>query len=166
MKYLFLIIALPLSLFSKTITLNLHYCTTEEERAWGVMNVPYLPEDDGVLFISTTPGFPSFWMFNCLIDLSVAFIDKDKIIQEIHDLKAYPMMMDPKRPIKTLEDLNLYPPEDPVRKFFALHGKQAKHPTLYALEVPIGWFKKHNVNIGDAIIWEENSPVGHIHTKE
>lgn len=139
---------------------HLRISETPEEKAWGLMNCTHLLEDEGMLFIYETPCYTSFWMFNCYINLSVAFMDDQGVIQEIYDLKAYPELMDKKRPIKELKDLSLYPEQDPIKQFFSRKGTCSKKPTSYALEVNQGWFQKNHIQVGDRLILDKDSKIG------
>ena len=98
----------------KYIPINLEYAVTAEQRVWGLMQRKDLPQDHGMLFIYPRPQKLKFWMFNCLIDLSIAFLDNNSVITEIRYLKAYPEMMDLERPVINLEDLDKYSYNDPI----------------------------------------------------
>lgn len=139
--------------------LQLRICHNEEEKAWGLMNVCDLKENEGMLFIYDQPQYASFWMFNCYIPLSIAFIDEKGIIQEIHEMQAFPEMMDKKRPVTCLQDLSLYPPNDPILLFFSQHTTDSHVPIKYAIEANAHWFSKHNIHIGDHCRFSEHTAV-------
>lgn len=107
-----------------------------------------LPPDTGMLFHYPSEARHRFWMFNCYFDMSVALFDRNGILREILYLKAYPEMMDPKRPVNTLEDLALYPRKDPIRRFFHSQGVSSRVKARYALEVPRGWFAEKGIGVG------------------
>lgn len=86
------------------------------------------------------------------MDLSVAFLDDNFVIQEIRNLKSYPEKMDPARPVKSLEEMAKYPSDDPVRKFFLSRTVKSTAPTRYFVEMRKGWFTDNDVRAGDRII--------------
>ena len=97
-------------------------------------------------------------MFNCLIDLSLAFLDEDSVITEIRQLKAYPEKMDPKRQVLSLKDLKKYPFFDPILIFFYKNQVSSSKKAQYALEMRSGWFREKGVKVGDRLVWERSSP--------
>lgn len=95
---------------------------SEKEKEYGLMNRTSLPENQGMLFIFDKTQTLSFWMKNTLIDLSIAYIDKDWTIIDIREMKA--------------NDLT------PI---------VSKKPAIFALEANPYWFSKHNIKIGDKV---------------
>ena len=149
--------------FSDRITyFILEFAKTDDELSWGLMQRAQLPENQGMLFIYDKPINAHVWSFNCLIDLSLAFIDGEHVIREIRDLKAYPDKMDPARPVHTIKDLSLYPPNDPIVRYFDVRGITSKVAIRYTLEMNRGWFKQHDVKVGDVVIWDEPTNSGAI----
>lgn len=133
---------------SATITpLTLEHAVSVEELDRGLMERSDLPEDHGMTFSYAKSRHASLWMMNCLIDLSAAFLDENKVIRELYDLKAYPQIKDP--------------------KFFITHSITASFNAKYALEMNKGWFKKHDITPGDVAVWNYPSSSGFIiHTKD
>jgi len=95
---------------------------TEEKRAAGLMFREKLEKNDGMLFVFDTPKKTSFWMYNTVIPLSIAFIDEKGIIMQIEEMK----------------------PKD-------LTPVYSKYDILYALEVNKGWFETNKISIGDVV---------------
>jgi uncharacterized membrane protein (UPF0127 family) len=88
-----------------------------------------MAENEGMLFDLEYPHRVSFWMPNCPLPLSVAYINPDGVIEEIHDLKPF--------------DTNfVYSVSEQVQ--FALETKQ-------------GWFERHNIKPGVAMRSERGS---------
>ncbi|MGA8165402.1 MAG: DUF192 domain-containing protein [Waddliaceae bacterium] len=134
-----LVIGMSTSAMGKEITsLTLEYAVTPSERAEGLMFRPRLPENHGMLFVFTHPQKISLWMLNCLIDLSVAFLDESHVIREIRELRAYPH-------IKSVE-------------FFAERLVTSSFDACYALEMEKGWFEAHGIESGDRLFFRQNSP--------
>lgn len=95
---------------------------SEKEKEYGLMNRNSLPNNQGMLFIFDKTQTLSFWMKNTLIDLSIAYVDKDWKIIDIREMKA--------------NDLT------PII---------SKKPAIFALEANPYWFSKNNIKIGDTI---------------
>lgn len=89
----------------------------------GMMWRTNMPEGEGMLFAFADATPRSFYMKNTYVPLSIAYIDTEGVIQEIHDLQ-------PRH-------------EEPV--------PSAADNIQFCLEVPQGWFKRHNVVPGTAV---------------
>ena len=94
------------------------------EQAKGLMYRTTLGENRGMLFVYPDERELSFWMKDTLIPLSIAFIDSERRIIDIQDMKP-------------LDD------EPP-------HYVSAE-PAQYALEVNQGFFEKGGVKVGDRV---------------
>ncbi len=99
------------------------------ERSQGLMNRTKLAQDQGMLFIFDQPQKLSFWMKDTFIPLSIAYLDANKTVKEIHQMKAQKMM-------EKNQDLSGYPSQCLCQ---------------YALEVNQGWFKKNKIKVGDQV---------------
>jgi uncharacterized protein len=86
----------------------------------GMMFRTNLAENAGMLFVRPVPERASFWMMNCPLPLSAAYIDPEGVILEIHDLH----------------------PNDTNSVFSASDRVQ------FVLETSQGWFGRHNVTPG------------------
>ena len=95
---------------------------TDEERANGFMRRKKIPDGTGMLFLFSSDQMLSFWMKDTPHALSIAYIDANGIIRNIFDMTPYSTA--------------------PIHS--TVHVR-------YVLEVPQGWFKKVNVNVGDAL---------------
>ncbi|MDD4932751.1 MAG: DUF192 domain-containing protein [Methylacidiphilaceae bacterium] len=113
----------PLRLSVGTGRLTVEVARTHEELSRGLMYRRTLGEDAGMLFLLPREGVASFWMANTTIPLSVAFLDRDGIILEIHDLQ----------PLDTR----------------IVASRSAR--VCFALEVNRDWFTRHGVREGEAI---------------
>ena len=91
-------------------------------RAMGLMGRGALATDAGMLFVYPDEAQRSFWMKNTPIALSIAFISQSG--QIVH--------------ITQMQPLN----EAPV---------PSVHPTMYALEMSVGWFEAHAVKVGQGV---------------
>ncbi len=98
-------------------------CVTWRQTQTGMMFRKTMGENDGMIFNLGRSEQAGFWMKNCFVPLSVAYIDPDGVILEIHPLQV--------------QDTNtVYSSSSNVR---------------FALETPQGWFDKHNIKPGTVI---------------
>jgi uncharacterized membrane protein (UPF0127 family) len=86
------------------------------------MNRESLAEDAGMLFDFQADVQTGFWMKNTLIPLSIAFIDKDRVIVHIEDMEPQ------------TENLHFSP---------SLYR--------YAIEVNQGWYAENDIEMGDRV---------------
>lgn len=142
------------------IPITLEHAVDTQKKTWGLMQRDALPNDWGMLFHSDHPKRHQIWSFNCLLDLDVAFLDSDGVIQEISFLKAYPEMMDPKRPVNMISDLSLYSSDDPILKFYWKNSIISQQTTSKILECKSNYFKNNNLHIGDILIFDPQSDQG------
>jgi len=109
------------------LTAGIHLITAEvaahdEALARGLMFRQALPANHGMLFIFGSKSIQCMWMKNTLIPLSVAFIDDDGTIVNIHDMKPH--------------DENRHCADRPVR---------------FALEMTQGWFASRGLGPGSKL---------------
>lgn len=105
--------------------LAVEMATSGEQRYMGLSFRPSMPDDSGMLFVYQSEQPLTFTMRNTLIPLSIAFISKEGLINEIHRMDVGP---------------NQYFPSD--------------KPAQYALEVNQGWFARNNIKPGARIIFQ------------
>ena len=65
-------------------TYNCQLAKIEEERKQGLMNVDYLPPDEGMLFEFPKEGTYEFWMKNTSLELTQISINDDDEVEEIY----------------------------------------------------------------------------------
>ncbi|MFA5041349.1 MAG: DUF192 domain-containing protein [Bdellovibrionales bacterium] len=81
---------------------------TEEQHAYGLMNVHSLPADRGMIFTFYPPVEAAFWMKNTYIPLDILFVRPDGIIGRIA-ASAQPQDMTPihsQEPISAVLEIN------------------------------------------------------------
>jgi hypothetical protein len=93
---------------------------TPEQEQTGLMFRTNMAENAGMLFIFPRPIQASFWMKNCSLPLSAAYIDPEGNIVEVNDLKP--------------QDTNAV--------------VAASDDVQYVLEVNQGWFARHHIGPG------------------
>ena len=104
-------------------------CSTEREVQTGMMYRKSMGTNDGMLFTLFYPQQAGFWMKNCYVPLSVAYIGPDGVIEEIHPLQV--------------QDTNtVFSTATNIR---------------FALETPQGWFDAHHITTGMVIRTERGS---------
>ena len=95
-----------------------------EEQAQGLMNRESLGEKRGMLFAYLEEQEMAFWMRNTYIPLSIAYIDSERRIVDIQDMKP----LDDKPP-----------------------SYVSAEPAQYALEVNKGFFDERGIKVGDEV---------------
>ena len=95
---------------------------TPEQRMTGLMHRKEMPRNEGMLFVFDYPSQQCFWMKNTLLPLSIAFLEDDGTIVNIHEMAP-----------QTLES---HCSEKPVR---------------YVLEMNKGWFAKKGIKAGQKL---------------
>lgn len=103
--------------------LTAELAASPQQRFMGLSFRPSLGENEGMLFVYSSEQNLIFTMRNTLIPLSIAFISKDLVINEIHHMNVGPGQRFP-----------------------------AQKPAQFALEVDQGWFAANNISVGDQII--------------
>lgn len=96
----------------------------------GMMFRTNMAENAGMLFVFPIPHRASFWMKNCPLPLSAAYIDPEGVILEIHDLQPHN-----------------------TNSVVA-----ASEQVQFVLEVNQGWFGRHNVTTG-MVVRTERGPL-------
>jgi uncharacterized protein len=102
---------------------------TAEQQQTGMMFRTNLAENAGMLFVFPAPHQASFWMKNCPLPLSAAYIDPDGVILEIHPLQPHN-----------------------TNSVVA-----ASERVQFVLETNQGWFERHHVTPGMVIRTERGS---------
>jgi uncharacterized membrane protein (UPF0127 family) len=101
-------------------TLKVEVASTQQEHMQGLMNRKKLSENQGMLFVFAEERVREFWMKNTLIDLDIAYFNKERKIIDIQQMQAQTSVVQTHFPT--------YP---------------SKLPAQYALEMNKGWFKKN-----------------------
>ncbi|MEE9319769.1 MAG: DUF192 domain-containing protein [Granulosicoccus sp.] len=104
------------------VPLTVELAVTGTERYMGLSFRESLSDDAGMLFVYEREKPLSFTMRNTLIPLSIAFLSKDMLVNEIHKMDVGPGQV-----------------------------FNAEKPAQYALEVNQGWFAKHDIKPGTRI---------------
>jgi len=104
-------------------------CATPRQVQTGMMFRKSMGTNDGMLFNLYQPQQAAFWMKNCFVPLSVAYINTEGVIEEIHPLQV----QDTNNIVSTATDIR------------------------FALETPQGWFDEHHITPGMVIRTERGT---------
>lgn len=115
----------PSELTIGTAVMRVEVAATPEARAQGLMGRTKLPADQGMAFVFDHPTTGRFWMRDTLIPLSIAFWDERDRVVAILDMQ--PCRVDP------------CPTYGPDR------------PYVGAVEVNLGYFEDHGIQVGDHV---------------
>lgn len=107
---------------------------TPAERGLGLMNRPTLPDGTGMLFVFAGPSGSSFYMWQTLVPLSIAFVDVDRVVSVAE--------MAPCRATTPAE----------------CERYSADGPYTLAIEAPGGWFTDAGVEAGDPVTFDPPPP--------
>ena len=109
--------------------LDTEMALTGVQQMTGMMWRTNMPENTAMIFIHPTPQQAGYWMKNCFVPLSIAYIATDGTILEIHDLQPH-------------NTNTVFSTATNVR---------------FALETPQGWFRRHNIKPGAVVRTEHGS---------
>lgn len=102
---------------------------TPMQQETGMMFRTNMAENEGMIFVMDHPQQASFWMMNCVLPLSAAYIDTEGRILEVHDLQPH----DTNAVLSATDDVE------------------------FVLETPQGWFQRHNIRPGTVVVTEKGS---------
>ncbi len=109
-------------------TIRVELAQTHKEQVKGLKGRTELAENEGMLFVYETPQILPFWMKGVKIPLSIGFFDE-------------------KRELIGVKEMAL----SPIKIYYSPNLAQ------YALEMPAGWFERHNIPTGTRFEWDEHS---------
>jgi uncharacterized membrane protein (UPF0127 family) len=112
-------------------------CATDRQVQTGMMFRKTMGTNDGMLFTLGYPHQVAFWMKNCYVPLSVAYIGPDGVIEEIHPLQV----QDTNNVVSTATNIR------------------------FALETPQGWFDAHHVTTGMVVRTERGTLLQTFHER-
>lgn len=109
--------------------LNAEVARTERERSAGMMFRTNIAENEAMLFVFPYASRVSFWMKNVPIPLSCAYLDREGVILEVHDLKPHD--------------------ETPV--------PSRSREVQFVVETAEGWFERNQVSAGVLVQTEKGT---------
>jgi uncharacterized membrane protein (UPF0127 family) len=113
-----------------TLRITAEIAETEDQRQLGLMERKSLPDQHGMIFVydSVQDAASSFWMFRTRIPLDIAFVDSLGGIGSIQQMQ---------------------PCESPNPQLCRTYPARSRYK--YALEMNLGFFERHDVNVGDTV---------------
>lgn len=105
--------------------ISVEVAETDAQHEQGLMFRKKLGLNEGMIFIFKDEHIRNFWMKNTIINLSIGYFDKNKKLIDIQEMLATTSMLEENPPA--------YP---------------STGPTMYALEMNQGWYKKNNIKVG------------------
>jgi hypothetical protein len=102
---------------------------SRDQQMTGMMWRTNMPENTAMIFVHPQPRQAGYWMKNCFVPLSIAYLDTAGVILEIHDMQPH----DTNSVVSVAMNIR------------------------FALETPQGWFQRHNVGTGAVVRTERGS---------
>lgn len=106
-------------------SIDIELADNEERRAQGLMYRTEMKENQGMLFVFPYEEMQSFWMKNTVLSLDMIFINSKLEIVTIHK--------------------NTQP--------YATTSYPSTKPSQYVLETLAGYTDKHNIKVGDKVVF-------------
>ena len=131
----------PSGLPLETVTIcgkkfELEVAADAPSRTRGLGKRASVPAGTGMIFVFQVSDMMSFWMYDCLTDMDVAYVDRNGKIVSIETMKAEPLKAAGETEEAYKSRLKHYP---------------AAGEGLYAIELPPGEFTKLGAKPGDTI---------------
>ena len=109
-----------IKMYVGTVEMEVEQALTEIQIQAGMMFREKMGPNDGMIFVHRDVSGRGYWMKNCFVALSIAYIDPVGRIVEIHDMEPH-------------NTNSVY---------------SASNNIKYALETPQGWFKRNGIGPG------------------
>ena len=115
---------------------HLDVASDDSTRVKGLMGRTEIAPDGGMLFIFPTSQVRQFWMWNCLVDIDVMFLDPNGRVTAIHTMKV-------EDPRKENESESAY--SDRLADYPSVYAAQ------FAIELRAGSIERLGVTVDDKI---------------
>ena len=118
----------------RTFDLELAMGTASRTRGLGGREA--IPEDGGMMFVFPDAQLRRFWMYDCVIELDIAFVDPIGFVTAIHTM-----------PIETPRAA-----DESILDYEArLPGYSSAYPAQFAIELQPGSFQELGISVGDRL---------------
>ena len=115
---------------------RLELAATEPRRRRGMGGRSVIPRGTGMLFIHPDEAPRRYWMKDCLVDIDIAYLDRNGVVVAIHRMSAEPPRGDTERLAAYDARLPRYP---------------SRRGARYALELAAGEMTRLDVRVGRGI---------------
>lgn len=105
-------------------------------RRRGLAGRASLDDDEGMLFVFTDAQTRSFWMYGCVMDIDIAFVDPIGYVTAIHTMPAEPPRREGETEIEYEQRLAKY---------------TSGYPAQFAIELAPGRFEELGIEVGDRL---------------
>ena len=118
-------------------TFKLELALTQASRRLGLGGRRTLGPAEGMLFAFPDPAPQRFWMYDCLMDIDIAYLDPIGYVTAVHTMQAEP----PRGP-----------EEDELDYRSRLPGYPSLYPAQFVIELAPGTFESLGIEAGDRIL--------------
>lgn len=109
---------------------------TPESRTRGLGGVERVAPDGGMFFVFPDARPRSFWMYDCLTDIDIAYVDPIGYVTAVHTMPAKPLRGDAESEFAYRE---------------RLPGYSSRYPAQFAIELAPGTFESLGISAGDRL---------------
>jgi uncharacterized membrane protein (UPF0127 family) len=141
---------LPQTFGNDRIPVQIAIADTEKARALGLMYHQKLCPDEGLLMVFEQGTCICLWAKNVYQDLDVAFLDKNYQVLSIQSLKCD---LELNAKLKQVSEK-----EDEIEQAFLKQQIRGPEHAVYALEMSEGFFTRHEIHLGDFLVWNRDQP--------
>ena len=117
-------------------TFDLVISMTTESRTRGLGGVEEVDADGGMLFVFPDAQLRSFWMYDCLTAIDIAYVDPIGYVTAVHTMPAEPPRGDSESELAYRD---------------RLPGYTSRYPAQFAIELAPGMFESLGIEVGDRL---------------
>ena len=117
-------------------TFKLELALSTDRRRQGLGGRETLAEDEGMLFVFPRAAQQRFWMYGCLMDIDIAYLDPIGYVTAIHTM--------PKEAPHGVDELEIDYQD-------RLPGYPSRYPAQFVIELVPGMFETLGIEVGDRI---------------
>ncbi len=105
-------------------------------RTKGLSGRKEIAERGGMIFVYTNADIRNFWMYECLVDIDILYLDPKGVVTATHTMKAEPLRQ---------------PRESAAMYEARLKRYTSRRPAQFAIELKAGEIKRLEIKPGDVI---------------